>query len=312
MHDHDRTGPGFRQARHGGASAGHRLTDLLGLVDPADLKDLTEKEVEEVLRRLLFMFRWLLTGGPNDVEDKLKLLVRSTADLTKTAKELDDKLKAANEVLARQQAQLALIQGALSRLQDDQHDRHAELGAKWQKLLGDRELVRLVEQAVTLAPGRTWDPADQSPDAHWARVRDEATARRASAELLIAADEVDLAALERLLVPAGAEGTRERAEVAELAARAAGLHRAASGLKYRPAFDFSPPEPVVTPETAILFSPECGYGRRAAYVVLPAYRLNDKRLTLPTVLTDRAAPAGERTVPVVVRTAAGGTGRDTA
>lgn len=302
MHDHDRTGPAIRQARHGGAPAGHRLTDLLGLIDPADLKDLTEREVEEVLRRLLFMFRWLLTGGPNRVEDELKLLHRSTAALKEAAKKLDGRLEATNEVLARQQEQLALIQGTLSRLQNDQHDRHAELGAKWQKLLGDRVLVRLVEQAVSLAPGRTWDPADQSPDAHWARVRDEATARRASAELLIAGEEVDLAALERLLVPTGVEGTRERDEVADLAARAAGLHRAASGLKYRPAFDFSPPQPVVTPETAILYSPECGYGRPAAYVVLPAYQLGEKRLTLPTVLTDRAAPAVPRTT---------GTGKDT-
>jgi hypothetical protein len=241
--------------------------------------------VDEVLRRLLFMLRWLLTGGPHRAEEELLALRESVAALRRTTADLTKKLTTATETGARQADQLRLIQGTLSRLQDDQHDRHADLGAQWQKLLGDRSLVTLVERAAALAPDRAWEPQDRARAAHWARVRDEARVLRTGAELLTAAEEVDREALERLLVPAGTDGARERAQVGDLAARAAGLHRAASALKHRPVFDFSPPQPVVTPETAILYSPDCGYGRPAAYVVLPAYRLGEKRLTLPTVLT---------------------------
>ncbi|MGW5354288.1 hypothetical protein ACWERV_27690 [Streptomyces sp. NPDC004031] len=307
MHDHGGNGPGARQARHGGTPAGRHLTELLGLFDPAELRDLTDKEVDEVLRRLLFMFRWLLTGGPHRAEEQLRALRTSVTALEKTTARLTERLDAADRVRAGQHEQLRLMQGAVTRLQNDQQAPHRELGANWQKLLSDRGLVRLVENAAAHAPDRGWDPADQSEAAHWARVRDEAAVQRAAAELLTAREDVDRAALESLLVPAGTDGARARAELADLASRAAGLHREASQLKFRPVFDFSRPEPVVTSATAILYSPECGYGRPAASVVLPAYRLGDQRMTKPTVLTERAAPAAGR-----AQAAPGGAGEDPA
>ncbi|WUH89686.1 hypothetical protein OG900_05670 [Streptomyces sp. NBC_00433] len=250
--------------------------------------------MEEVLDQLLFMFRWLLTGGPSRAEQRLAGLREQIDALRRYAGGLEQRLDAADRERALQGEQVELVRATLSRLQDDQHTQHAELAAKWRKLLSDRRIVRLVESAVEHAPDRAWQPADQSEAAHWARVRAEAVLRRTCAELLIAGEDVDRSELERLLVSAGTDGAAERAAVADLAARAAGLHREGSRLKERPEFDFSPPEPVVTPTTGSLYSSECGFGRPALYVVLPAYRAGAMRLTAPTVLTEPAVPATGR------------------
>ncbi|MFD3379059.1 hypothetical protein [Streptomyces sp. NPDC058697] len=60
-------------------------------------------------------------------------------------------------------------------------------------------------------------------------------------------------------------------------------------------FEFERPKTGVIPETVTLYSPECGFGREADIVVLPAYRLGDQRLSLPVVLTAaRLRPAAPR------------------
>ncbi|MEU9895006.1 hypothetical protein ACIBCS_05925 [Streptomyces phaeochromogenes] len=258
-----------------------------------------------------------ITGNRRELERQLngqkewvEQLASKQRDAEKRLEKLGKRLDAFEGELAHAVQQLDGFRSALSRLQDDQITHHEELSREWSRLLNGEGLRTLVEEAVARARSTSLGHASgQSADAHHALLRAEALQLRSCADLLLAGEGFDRNRLEELLVPEGPDGERQRAALAELCDRADTLHRTASHLRQRPMFDFKPPKTGITPETATLYSPECGFGRRADILVLPAYRLGDQRLSLPVVLTttrsgpaaplsattgaDKAAPSGQ-------------------
>jgi hypothetical protein len=230
-----------------------------------------------------------ITGHRDELGNLTKLverLTRKQSDATEQLAGIEERLDAFEDKLEQVVRQLEGVRSALSRLQDDQITRHEELSREWSLLLNGEDLKTLVEEAVARTRSTSAGHASgQSADAHRALLRAEARQLRSCAALLVAGEGVDRDRLDELLVPEGPGGARQRAAVAELCDRADTLHRTASHLRQRPVFEFERPKTAVTPETATLYSPECGFGREADIVVLPAYRLGGRRLSLPVVLT---------------------------
>ena len=259
----------------------------------------SREEVETMLAWLTQELPWLLTGeGRRQLDELAATVARYRAEHRAEAEQVDRRLEAI-------EGKLDGIRAALSRLQDDEYHRHAELSDKWQHLLTGQDLAKAVENAV--ARSLPYQP-DPSAEDHRSRVRAEAELTHRCAKLLVAGEPVDRAELRRLLaVPEGQDGAWDRAVAEKLSGEAEGLHRAASHLKEPPEFDFDAP-PAVTQDTAKLYSAECGYGRQVACVVLPAYRVGSRRLSLPTVLT-AASSSVSRTAGTASRTS--GTARTT-
>ncbi|KFF95122.1 hypothetical protein IQ62_44355 [Streptomyces scabiei] len=230
--------------------------------------------MERVLQHLMSRFQWLLSGETGSTEQKLR--------------EVERRLGEQEKLLEEFRQTLDTVRSSMNRLQDDQFVRHEQLSKKWLMLLDGRELKMLVEQAVERSLSVS---VGQSASAD--RTRPEAQLLRDCVDVLVAGEGVNRAKLERLLLPSGPESVSQRRAVVQLCDKAEALHREASHLRKRPEFDFDLPA-AATPGSVILYSPECGYGQEPALVVLPAYRLGDKRLSLPYVMTTPRSgpPAG--------------------
>lgn len=255
--------PGADPQRAGSPAAGNGTADVYG----AQIL----REVEDVLENLKRLFTGLI-GGQHDTAERL---YRLEAEV----KTLRESQEGTHGRLGRLAGTLDTVRAQLADLGNDEFNRHSELGDEWQRLL-ERKTRKLVEDAVI-----RHNP--QLSQHYPRRIRAEAQLIRFCAERLIVQEGTGLRALEERLAP---QDEPERRELAKLISEAADLHHSARTLKVRPEFDFQVPA-VVAPETVRLFSAECRYGRPVELVVIPAYRLGDKKLSLPMVLTAAAAPA---------------------
>ncbi|MGW4204362.1 hypothetical protein [Streptomyces sp. NPDC004726] len=262
---------------------------------PTSRTYLTRQELEAV--EMFETLKWMIWGRAETL-DQFEQMNQSLdsihQELTRTTSKLDD----VQRQLSVYRERVDNLTSRIVELTDDQFPHHSAIADEWQQLLTGRALAHLVEKAVAMdeAPSRVGSAgadvtggAGYSPEAHLVRMWREAELTRRCAESLIQGEEIDRPALANLLRLSEQGNDPQRwEELDRLVAKAVTLHQNASHLRVRPEFDFRASS--AKAETVTLYSPECGYDRPVALVVLPAYRIEDKRLSLPTVMT--AVPPG--------------------